>query len=207
MNLRKALFVFGGGGIIVIILAYRFGLLTKLVDYIKQEETTIQTEVTQKTTVKKSTTVETPKVETPVVEEPKATVEPTKARIDVVVEEKVEEKTEVVPPSVAAIGSGDPFNYSANSAGDFTSMTGGKKVNNISIKGIIQMEGKDPIAILHIEDKDETHYVSKGDVIRINTESKNSALITESYIVVKDVRQNEVELIQQERPDKVIIIR
>ena len=69
------------------------------------------------------------------------------------------------------------------------------------------MSGDEPIAILYSQESNRSYYIKKSDVIRVSSKASNGSLSTEVYLVVKDVRDNEVELIQQERPDKVIIIR
>lgn len=105
------------------------------------------------------------------------------------------------------LGLGDPFVYAATSSGDYTPLTGNKQVGTISVKGIIRMDGQEPKAILHLKDSDRVHYVSKNSVVRVSTKVKKGGTPTDAYIVVKDIRNDEVELIQLERPDKVIIIR
>ena len=69
------------------------------------------------------------------------------------------------------------------------------------------MSGDEPIAILYSQESNRSYYIKKSDVIRVSSKASSGSLCTEVYLVVKDVRDNEVELIQQERPDKVIIIR
>lgn len=105
-------------------------------------------------------------------------------------------------------GLGDPFSYSAQNSDDSYPMLGEKKLGTISVKGIVRLKGEEPVAILHLNDTGRDYYVSRGDVIRITESAGNGkAPLTEAYVVIKDVRDEEVELIQQERPDKVIIIR
>ena len=105
------------------------------------------------------------------------------------------------------LGIGDPFNYSVSGLGEFSPSSAGKPVGMISIKGIIRIKGQEPLAILHLKNSNRSYYVKRGNVIRINTQAKTGNLVKEAYIVVKEVRDDEVELVQQERPDKVIIIR
>jgi hypothetical protein len=106
-------------------------------------------------------------------------------------------------------GIGDPFSYAAQNADENYPMSGGeKKLGSISVKGIVRLKGTAPVAILHLKDTGRNYYVSRGDVIRITENGgKSAAPLTEAYVVIKDVRDEEVELVQQERPDKVIIVR
>lgn len=118
---------------------------------------------------------------------------------------------EQVAPEQAApeqpLGAGDPFSYATACTGDFSPLSGNKHVGTISVKGIIHIESEEPKAILHIKDTDRVHYVSKNSVVRVSTIGKKGATPSEAYIVVQDIRNDEVELIQMERPDKIIIIR
>lgn len=106
-----------------------------------------------------------------------------------------------------SIGLGNPFSYSSSGAGDYRSLSKERPIGQISVKGIIRMSGDEPIAILYSQESNRSYYIKKSDVIRVSSKASSGSLCTEVYLVVKDVRDNEVELIQQERPDKVIIIR
>ena len=106
-----------------------------------------------------------------------------------------------------ALGLGDPFVYAGTGNGEFSPFSGNRHVGFIAVRGIIHIEGEEPKAILHLKESDRVHYVSKGSVVRVNSRDGKSTSPAEAYIVVKDIRDDEVELIQLERPDKVIIIR
>ncbi len=233
MNLRRALFVFGGGGLIVAILAFRFGLFTKIASLAGQESRTAvrqppptgSTESAAKTTAGSDRSPET-----------KSSADDSEAAVAAAVERAAKVSPEAMiqaimtPPSSAEqtagakpeaievpgaeasakpdpLGLGDPFSYSAIDADDFSPFGGNRQVGEISIKGIIHIQGEDPVTIVQLNDTGRSYYVKTGNVIRINTPSKTGNLVNEAYIIVKDVRDDEVELIQQERPDKVIIVR
>lgn len=104
-------------------------------------------------------------------------------------------------------GAGDPFSYAGSSSGDYTPLSGHRSVGIITVKGIICMAGEEPRAILHLKDSGRVHYVSKNSVVRVSAGERKTTGPSEAYIVVKEIRNDEVELIQLERPDKVIIIR
>lgn len=122
-------------------------------------------------------------------------------------EKQEESNSNGISAEEEALGVGDPFAYASSNSGDYTPLSGNKHVGNITVKGIIRMEGEEPKAILYLNDSDRVHYVSKNSVVRVSSKNKNNNSPTEAYIVVKDIRNDEVELIQLERPDKVIIIR
>lgn len=189
MNVKKTIFVIGGSALILVLLGIRFGWF---------EKKKVQTEV------KKTAVVQTVKKSAPAAAKvqnvPKAKpIEKKKAEPAV--------KTEKVSAEEKALGIGDPFAYANSTSGDYTPMSGSKNVGSITVRGIIRMEGEEPKAILHLKDSDRVHYVSKNSVVRISTKAQKGTSPAEAYIVVKDIRNDEVELIQLERPDKVIIIR
>lgn len=124
-----------------------------------------------------------------------------------VAEKQTAQHSNEISAEEEALGVGDPFAYASSGSGDYTPLSGNKHVGTITVKGIIRMEGEEPKAILYVKDSDRVHYVSKNSVVRVSSKNKNGNSPTEAYIVVKDIRNDEVELIQLERPDKVIIIR
>lgn len=189
MNVRKTIFAVGGSAVIVVLLGIRFG-------WFEKQKT--QTEV------KKTAVVQTVKKSAPAAKK----VQNTPKAVPVV-KKKTETavKTEKVSEEEKSLGVGDPFAYANSSSGDYTPMSGTKNVGAITVKGIIRIEGEAPKAILHLKDSDRVHYVSKDSVVRVSTKSAKGSSPAEAYIVVKDIRNDEVELIQLERPDKVIIIR
>ncbi len=187
MKTKKAKLIFCITGIIIIaiLLAIRFGLFAKLMPEKTPQQATPQTAPTQ-----------TAPAPSPAVQQPT----PVPVQINL-----PQNKTAEVLRQELALG--DPFVYSSGKEGEYTPLTNSKPVGLISVKGIIEVEGKPPIAILHLKDTERTYYVSKNDVIRISTKASNSDAPLEVYIVVKNIAKEEVELVQQERPDKVIIIR
>ena len=91
---------------------------------------------------------------------------------------------------------------------EFVEIHGERHIFQPVIVGFVRLKGTAPVAILHLKDTGRNYYVSRGDVIRITENGgKSAAPLTEAYVVIKDVRDEEVELVQQERPDKVIIVR
>ncbi len=105
------------------------------------------------------------------------------------------------------LGAGDPFRYSVSGTDDYTPTSSNRFVSGILIKGIIRMAGEaPPLALLYLSEGNRNFYVRKGDVIRVPT-PKNGSAVTETYLQVKDIRDDEVEVIQKERPDRVIIVR
>ncbi len=197
MNLRKAIFVFGGGSLIIIILAFKFGVFGMIKDAFSKDDEPVE-----------MIDVSIPKEPAPAPAVAPAPA-PAVAPAPVVTAPAViaEEVKSAEPQEIHELGEGNPFNYGSAGGNGYSPMMGSQQVGQIVIKGIISIKGKNPIAILHLNDTDKVYYVSKGDVIRINTQSQTGTLVTESYIVVQDIRADEVELIQQERPDKVIILR
>lgn len=193
MNIKKTIFVVGGIGIILILSAIRFEWfdLFKKQKNISAQKTAVVTGQRAAKVVAKPQTA--PKTKP-------AVISAEKKRVPAPHPAPKTEKKEL-------LGSGDPFAYSPAGNGDYTPLSGNKNVGVITVKGIIHIEGEAPRAILHLLDTDRVHYVSKNSVVRVNSKNKTASSPAEAYIVVKDIRNDEVELIQLERPDKVIIIR
>lgn len=131
-------------------------------------------------------------------------------------EPKVEEKAEPkIPPDASGkelsrelreLGGGDPFRYSISGTDDYMPTAGNKSVSGIAVKGIVRLKGKESVALLQLADSGRSFYVRKGNVIHV-TNPKSGASATETYLQVKEIRDDEVEVIQKERPDRVIIVR
>lgn len=191
MKTKTAKVIFSITGIIIIavLLALRFDVFKKLQQKLQQK--TQQTEQPQ------------PQPAPAAPPAPKSTPAVRKTAVPASTFSK-EEHIKILREEMAL---GDPFSYTTGRDGEYTPLTNSKQVGLISVKGIIEVEGKKPIAILHLKDTERNYYVSKGDVIRITTKASNSDAPVEVYIVIKNIGNEEVELVQQERPDKVIIIR
>lgn len=143
-------------------------------------------------------------------EKPKEIVKPVEKPVAKPVEKPVEKpiaKTEAKKPSAEDIGKGDPFHYAMAGTDDYLPTQNNKSVPRIIIRGIIRTEGREPLAVLQLSDTNENFYVRKGNVIRVNHPQKGSTGMNEVYLQVKSIRDDEVEIIQQERPDRVIIVR
>lgn len=104
------------------------------------------------------------------------------------------------------LGAGDPFRYSVSGTDDYTPASNQRVVSGIVVKGIVRLSGQEPVALLLLSDLNRSFYVRKGSVIRASS-PKNGSVATETYLQVKDIRDDEVEVIQKERPDRVIIVR
>ena len=104
-------------------------------------------------------------------------------------------------------GAGDPFDYGAPGLDDYNRVGGRKPLNGVTVKGIIKVGADAPVAILQIEGNDRVVQVRKGNVIRVQGGKNNDGSIGEVYLKVQDIRDDEVEITRQERPDQVIIIR
>jgi hypothetical protein len=103
-------------------------------------------------------------------------------------------------------GSGNPFDYGADELGGYIPIKGNHMLPDVSIKGILTLEDGESVAALRLKDKKRSFYVRKGNVIRIQDKKENKSM-SEIYLQVREIKNNEVEIIQQQRPDKVIIIR
>lgn len=103
-------------------------------------------------------------------------------------------------------GSGSPFDYGADELGGYIPVKGQKVLPDVSIKGILTLQNGESVAALCLKDKKRSFYVRKGNVIRLQ-DKKSDNNISEIYLQVREIKDNEVEIIQQQRPDKVIIIR
>ncbi len=100
-----------------------------------------------------------------------------------------------------------PFNYGAEELGGYVPLKGQRLLTDIRIKGILELAGKEPVAVLELRNSNKTFYVKKDDVIRLNEGNGKNKGIAEVYLQVVSISKNEVEIIQQQRPDKVIIVR
>ena len=103
-------------------------------------------------------------------------------------------------------GSGNPFDYGADELGGYIPIKGDHVLPDVSIKGILTLGNGESVAALRLKDKKRSFYVRKGNVIRIQDKKENKKM-SEVYLQVREIKGNEVEIIQQQRPDKVIIIR
>ncbi|MFA6814760.1 MAG: hypothetical protein WCS73_00500 [Lentisphaeria bacterium] len=216
MNLRKVIFIFGGGGLIVVILAFRFGLFNKL-NFVeaKSNSEISQTQSVRPLKAKKTKNTRSAAIldapprapkNTPAKNIPKNRTHKNIAQNSTAaVMGKNQEDT--IPSPVDPLGCGDPFRFLASDAGDFSPLSNEKSVGNITVKGMIRIKDQEPMVILQIDNTGKNYYVKTGNVIRVHEKSKTGSVVSESYIVVKSIRNDEVELIQQERPDKVIIVR
>jgi len=115
------------------------------------------------------------------------------------------------PPSPALFninyeGTGNPFDYGADELGGYIPLKDQKLLTDIVIKGIITLKGEEPVAILELKKNKKSFFVRKGNVIRLQ-EAGGDNNISEVYLQVKSIKEHEVEIVQQQRPDKVIIIR
>jgi hypothetical protein len=99
-----------------------------------------------------------------------------------------------------------PFNYGAEELGGYTPLRGQRTLTDISIKAILRLEGQEPVAVLELRNTKKTFLVRKGDVVRLH-DVKDANSIAEVYLQVVNIGKYEVEIIQQQRPDKVIIVR
>lgn len=198
MNVRKTVIVAGGSVVILLLLGIRLGWFGKL----KAQSPPVENKVK---TVRK---VSSPKP-APV---PKVAAAPEKKESS----RQAPPAPRQAPPAPRKGGSapeqdlglGDPFSYASSSAtGDYTPLSGNRSVGSITVKGIICMAGEEPKAILHLKESDRVHYVTRNSVVRVSTGKKKGTTPSEAYIVVKEIRDDEVELIQLERPDRVIIVR
>lgn len=143
-------------------------------------------------------------------EKPKETVKPVEKPVAKPVEKPVAQpvaKAETKKPPAEDIGKGDPFHYAMAGTDDYLPTQNSKQVPRIIIRGIIRTEDREPLAVLQLSDTNENFYVRKGNVIRVNHPQKGNAGMNEVYLQVKSIRDDEVEIIQQERPDRVIIVR
>ncbi len=218
MNARKTLFLIGGPLLIILILGYRFNWFSSVHKVFKEaiaEEKAIK-QIVKSSNKKTSNTkpvkmppgvITTDDPADPIVPEPVSNAVPAPAVSNPAPAAKAISKSKDKSAKHEKLGIGDPFNYSVSGIGEFSPGSGGKPVGIITVKGIIRLKGQEPMAILHIKDSERSYYVKRGNVIRINAQAKTGNLIKEAYIIVKEVRDDEVEVVQQERPDKVIIIR
>ncbi len=209
MNIRKLCLIVGGPMIILGILGYRFG-------YFTSPKTVENTPPPTRAVTKERA----PKRESPPIlkiekKETDDILPPSPNQTNNLKTEDVAPKTELSKITVNEVsekpeftlGRGDPFTYGSSQQDDFSQSTRSVNLGDIAIKGIIRIENDSSIAILCVNGEDRHYYVKKGSVIRVQRTSKGAAISGESYISVKDVRDDEVELVLQERPDRVIIVR
>lgn len=111
-----------------------------------------------------------------------------------------------IQPKVNSDGSGNPFNYGADELGNYIPMKGQHIIPEIAIKGILTLENNESVAALKLKNQPRAFYVRKGNVIRLQSANGNKKT-SEIYLQIRNIKNNEVEIIQQQRPDKVIIIR
>ena len=121
--------------------------------------------------------------------------------------EPIAEPVTIANQLESRLGLGDPFQYSHAGWESYLPTQNNQAASGIIVKGIIRLKGQEPLAILHLSDSKKSFYVGKGDVIRIPPKSSGNIGMGETYLQVKDIRDHEVEIIQQERPDRVIIVR
>ncbi|MDD5727463.1 MAG: hypothetical protein PHV59_02765 [Victivallales bacterium] len=99
-----------------------------------------------------------------------------------------------------------PFDYGAEELGGYFPLKGDHTLPDVSIKGILTLADGEAVAALRLKDKKRSFYVREGNVIRFHEENANKKT-SEVYLQVRKIKNNEVEIIQQQRPDKIIIIR
>ena len=201
MNLRKTILICVAVALIVIVLVVRFAPFGAR---------RVQTEVTTSTS-----TVATPERSA----EKTPTVQDVASEDDVPVAEAPVSAPPAAPAAAATeearlaellahkLGLGDPFQYAHAGWESYMPAQNSQSASGVVVKGIIRLEGREPLAILHLSDSDKSFYVGKGDVIRVTQKSAGAGGMGETYLQVKDIRDHEVEIIQQERPDRVIIVR
>lgn len=200
MNVRKTIFAAGGSVIILLLLGLRLGWFGKFGKESPRSETAPSAvRPAKKTPEPAAKAVKRPPESAKNLPAPAAAPKP--AAVPKPAPQKTTKVSEEDP------GLGDPFVYANTATGDYSPLSGNRPVGVITVKGIIAMKGEEPRAILHLKDSDRVHYVTKNSVVRISAKGKKGAGPAEAYIVVKEIRNDEVELIQLERPDKVIIIR
>lgn len=230
MKIQKFALIVGGPILILAILGYRFGYFN-FPNQEKKLSASSEEPLRTETSVKKSQTPPKEKTESTLnpasskvaVTEKKVvkSKSPTAAPVDKITSEKerptqtiVKEEVALEPPPPSQptppksmLGKGDPFSYASGHDEDFGQSIRNISLGEIEIKGIIRLEKDTPIAILHVKNEDRLYYVKKGSVIRIHRPSKTNTYNSESYIAVKNIRDDEVELILQDRPDRLIIVR
>jgi hypothetical protein len=139
---------------------------------------------------------------------PKPIIE--KKPLKLVIEESAPKKKKVTSKpgkvQISDNGGGNPFDYGADELGGYIPIKGQHMLPDVSIKGILTLEGGESVAALRLKDKKRSFYVRKGNVIRLQNKKTNKN-ISEIYLQVREIKDNEVEIVQQQRPDKVIIIR
>jgi hypothetical protein len=102
--------------------------------------------------------------------------------------------------------SGSPFDYGAEELGGYFPLNGEHIIPDVSIKGILTLNDGEAVAALSLKNSKRSFYVREGNVIRLQEEKSNKK-VSEIYLQVRKIKNNEVEIIQQQRPDKIIIIR
>ena len=102
--------------------------------------------------------------------------------------------------------SNSPFDYGAEELGGYFPVKGNHHLPDVSIKGILILVDGESVAALRLKNKKRSFYVREGNVIRFHEEKTNKKA-SEVYLQVRKIKNNEVEIIQQQRPDKIIIIR
>jgi hypothetical protein len=199
MKNHRKLFILSGIILIVVILSFN----NKLRTFIQNQWQDLK-DVEKKHKVRES-------IEKLQTEKPKfATLAPAKPIKLIIESEKEPEKISRQPkPSKQKElheENGSPFNYGAEELGDYVPLTGQKMVADIAIKGIIAVKGEAPVAILELKNSKKSFFVRKGNVIRLQERGGNES-ISDVYLQIKEIKENEVEIVQQQRPDKVIIVR
>ncbi|QSH41215.1 hypothetical protein P0136_09200 [Lentisphaerota bacterium ZTH] len=114
----------------------------------------------------------------------------------------IKQKTEIAFPE----GCGSPFDYGASELNQYETIKDQKLLTEISIKGIISVKGREPVAILELQKNKKAFFVRKGNVVRLQERARDNN-VTEIYLQIKNIKEHEVEIVQQQRPDKVIIVR
>lgn len=105
-------------------------------------------------------------------------------------------------------GLGDPFNYANGDFGNYVPVDNTPLTIEVLVKAIVIPNDGKAIAIIEIPEQNKIYRVKKGDAIRLKTKPQNNKPVTtETYLQIKEIREAEVEIIQQQRPDQVIIIR
>jgi hypothetical protein len=199
MKNHRKLFILSGIILIVVILSFN----TKLRTFIQNQWKNLK-DIEKKHKVRES-------IEKLQTEKTKfATPAPAKPIKVIIESEKEPEKISSHKPSKQKVQlheeNGSPFNYGAEELGDYVPLTGQKMVADIAIKGIIAVKGEAPVAILELKNSKKSFFVRKGNVIRLQERGGNES-ISDVYLQIKEIKENEVEIVQQQRPDKVIIVR
>ncbi|MBN2641499.1 MAG: hypothetical protein JXR78_07595 [Victivallales bacterium] len=203
--------IFVGGGIVLIAVIMSMNVHVRAFfrqyydKFFSSGKAQMRTVVTPKETLASTKPVEVPAPSSPKTKTAKpdlqvVDVSPEPAQKPTAQPVKATEKTEKAEEDFS------PFNYGAEELGGYTPLRGQRTLTDISIKAILRLNGQEPVAVLELRNTKKTFLVRKGDVVRLH-DVKDANSIAEVYLQVVNIGKYEVEIIQQQRPDKVIIVR